>query len=71
MNTGLVILAALLCGNEEIVHANKPVATPRPVFQKRVRCCEPYAEHCRACKDCSACKHCSVLGGKCSVCWER
>lgn len=33
--------------------------------------CQPYADHCTACKDCSACTWCSKKGGKCSVCLER
>ena len=33
--------------------------------------CEPYADHCRACKDCTKCHWCSVKGGTCSVCLEK
>lgn len=33
--------------------------------------CEPYADHCRACKDCTRCYWCHTKGGTCSVCLEK
>jgi|GEM_PF-6441766 len=52
-----VLLLPLLVGSRR-----PPVAAFRQ--------CEPYADHCRACKDCSKCYWCSVKGGRCSVCLE-
>lgn len=56
----LALAAALGAGALALPKAKRP--GPRR--------CDPYAEHCPACKDCSACHHCHVLGGKCSVCFH-
>lgn len=33
--------------------------------------CQPYAEHCPACKDCTKCRACATELNRCSVCRDR
>lgn len=64
-------ILALLCGLVAWGMAAPLGADGPAVGRVKFRCCEPYAEHCRACVDCSHCGHCHRDHGFCSVCLEK